>query len=392
LSLDRAFGAFRIVPHPDTFRIMKAFLHYCARATLPVVAAVILASCAVTLPIKDKTTGLVVPDSIAEITTVNIQGIKNWLVIRGRNVHNPILLFLHGGPGSPELPLLRHFNEPLEDEFVLVYWEQPGTCKSYSPDMQDSDLTVDKFVDYTKGVIDYLRARFGKDKVYLVGHSWGSALAILAAKKYPEVVHAVVGVGQVVNPVAGEISSFRLTLRRAREEKNDVAVNELAGLGDPPAYVLAADDNYDGFMIKRKWALFFGLALYGKRSYKDYERYYFDATEYTVFDLLPYIRGRRLTARTLGHDVANINLMAQAPELAVPVYFMMGRYDAISLNADFDEYAQRLKAPKKEVVWFDRSAHLPLFEEAAKFNAEMIRIMKETEGEPAPHEKDTNAE
>jgi pimeloyl-ACP methyl ester carboxylesterase len=358
---------------------MKATHRYYTRIILLAIVALLLASCAVTLPIKDKTTGLVVPDSIAEITTVDIQGIKNWLVIRGRNVHNPILLFLHGGPGSPELPLLRHFNEPLEDEFVLVYWEQPGTCKSYSPDIRESDLTVDKFVDYTKGVIDYLRARFGKDKVYLIGHSWGSALAVLTARKYPEVVYAVIGVGQVVNPVAEEVTSFRLTLTRAREEKNDAAVKELTGLGDPPAYVLANDDSYDGFMIKRKWALYFGLALYGKRSYKDYERYYFEATEYTIFDLISYVRGRVLTARTLGRDMVNIDLNTQAPELTVPAYFMMGRYDAISLNADFDEYIRRLRAPKKEVIWFDQSAHLPLFEESAKFNAEIIRIMKETE-------------
>jgi pimeloyl-ACP methyl ester carboxylesterase len=359
---------------------MRTIYHFSTRTIWLFFAIAALTSCAVTLPIKDKTTGLIVPDSIAEITTVKIQGIQNWLVIRGRNVHNPILLFLHGGPGSPELPLLRHFNEPLEDEFVLVYWEQPGTCKSYSPDIQKSDLTVDKFVDYTKGVIDYLRTRFGQDKVFIMGHSWGSVLAVLTAKRYPEAVYAVIGVGQVVNPVAEEVTSFRLTLRRAREEKNEAAVNELTGLGDPPAYVLANDDSYDGFMIKRKWALYFGLALYGKRSYKDFERYYFDATEYTIFDFLPYIRGRRLTARTLGHDVANINLMTQAPELAVPVYFMMGKYDAISDNTDFDEYVQKLKAPKKEVVWFDRSAHLPLFEEPAKFNAEVVRIMKETLG------------
>jgi pimeloyl-ACP methyl ester carboxylesterase len=359
---------------------MRPIYYFCTRAISLVVVILALASCAVTLPIKDKTTGLVVPDSIAEITTVNIAGIKNWLVIRGRNVHSPILLFLHGGPGSPELPLLRHFNEALEDEFVLVYWEQPGTCKSYSPDLQRSDLTVDKFVDYTKGVIDYLRTRFGQDRVFIMGHSWGSALAFLTARKYPEVLHAVIGVGQVVDIVAGEITSFRLTLYRARKEKNETAISELTGLGDPPAYVMMKDNNYEGFMTKRKWTLYFGLALRGKKDYKGYERHYFDATEYTIFDFPSYIRGRRLTARTLGHDVVNIDLMAQAPEIAVPAYFMMGRYDAISLNADVVEYIRRLAAPKKEVVWFEHSAHFPLFEEPARFNAEIIRIMKQTEG------------
>ena len=363
---------------------MKTFSHSRIRIACLAVIALLLASCAMTLPITDRNTGLTVPDSIAEITTVNIQGIKNWLVIRGKNVHNPVLLFLHGGPGSPELPLLRHFNEALEDDFVLVYWEQPGTCKSYSADIKESDMTVDKFVDYTKGVIDYLRARFGQDRVYLMGHSWGSALAVLTAKKYPEVLHAVIGVGQVVNIVAGEVGSFRLTLSRAKKEKNEEAVKELTGLGDPPSYVLLKGDSYDAFMIKRKWTLYFGLALYGKKSYKDYERYYLNATEYTILDVIPYVRGRVLTARTLGRDVIHIDLTAQAPELAVPVYFLMGRYDAISANAEFDDYVRRLNAPKKEVVWFEHSAHFPIFEEASRFNAEIVRIMKETRGDGLP--------
>lgn len=369
----------RAIAHSGNYEKMETTHNRYVRAACLAILIVMVSSCAVTLPIRDTATGLPVPGSIAEITTVDIQGIKNWLVIRGKDARNPVLLFLHGGPGSPELPLLRHFNEPLEDEFVLVYWEQPGTCKSYSPDIQESDLTVDKFVDYTKGVIDYLRARFGKDRVYLMGHSWGSALAILTARKYPEVLAAVIGVGQVVDIVGGEVASFRLALSRAQEEKNDEAVRELTGLGDPPAYVLVKDNNYDGFMIKRKWTLYFGLALYGKKSYKDYERYYFDATEYTIFDLLDYVRGRRLTARTLGRDVVNVDLTAQALEIKVPAYFMMGRYDAISANADFEEYVERLRAPKKEVVWFERSAHFPIFEEAARFNAEIVRIMKETE-------------
>jgi len=358
---------------------MRSIYFFCTRIISLSILILVVASCALTLPIRDRATGVVVPDSIAEITTIDVAGMKNWLVIRGKNVHNPILLFLHGGPGSPELPLLRRFNEPLEDEFVLVYWEQPGTCKSYSPDIRESDLTVDKFVDYTKEIIDYLRTRFGRDRVYVMGHSWGSALAVLTAERYPEVVNAVIGVGQVVNIVAGEVTSFRLALSRARKEKNETAIKELTGLGDPPAYVLLMDGNYNGFMTKRKWTLYFGLALYGKKSYKHYERYYLDATEYTIFDLPAYIRGRRLTARTLGTDVVNLDLKARAPELAVPVYFMMGRYDAISANASFYEYMRLLKAPKKEVVWFEHSAHFPLFEEPARFNAEIIRIMKETE-------------
>jgi pimeloyl-ACP methyl ester carboxylesterase len=383
-SRHERLGPFSIIPDFGMPQSMRATRRI-GPGLVFILAALVLSSCALTLPIRDKATGRIVPDSIAEIATVNIGGIDNWLVIRGRNVHNPILLFLHGGPGSPELPLLRHFNGALEDSFVVVYWEQPGTCKSYSPDIPESALTVDNFVDYTKGVIDYLRARFERDKVYLVGHSWGSILAILTARKYPEVLAAVVGVGQVVSIVDSEVKSYHQTLDRAREKGDKAAIEELAAMGDPPSYVLLKDTGYDDFMTKRKWTLHFGLALYGQSSYKDYEKYYFEATEYTIFDLPKYIRGRKLTARALAHDLLGIDLMRQADELKVPVYFIMGKYDAISATTLFDDYVRGLKAQKKEVIWFDKSAHFPIFEEPAKFNAEMIRIMKETEaGAPAP--------
>jgi len=358
---------------------MRTIRRIGARTTFFFTIALVLTSCALTLPIRDRATGRIIPDSIAEIATIKIQGIDNWLVIRGRNVHNPILLFLHGGPGSPELPLLRHFNGALEDSFVVVYWEQPGTCKSYAPDIPESALTVEKFVDYTKGVIDYLRVRFDRDKVYLVGHSWGSILAILTAKKYPEVLSAVIGVGQVVSIVDSEIKSYHQTLDRAHEARNETAIEELTAMGDPPSYVLLKDKGYEDFMTKRKWTLHFGLAVYGRSSYKNYEKYYFEATEYTLFDLPSYIRGRKLTARALARDLLNVDLTVQAEELKVPVYFMMGKYDAISATHLFDNYVRNLKAPKKEVIWFDESAHFPIFEEPARFNAEMVRIMKETE-------------
>jgi proline iminopeptidase len=355
-----------------------------ARAALFLVLVLFLSSCALTLPIRDPETGRIVPDSIAETTTIKVRGIDNWLIIRGKSVHNPILLFLHGGPGSPEWPLFHHFNAALEDSFVVVYWEQPGTCKSYSPDIPESALTVDKFVDYTKGVIDYLETRFHRDKVYLLGHSWGSILAILTARKYPEVLAAVIGVGQVVSIVDGEIRSYHEALYRAREAHNRKAVRELTAMGDPPSYVLLKDTGYDDFMTKRKWTLYFGLALYGETSYKGYEKYYFDATEYTIFDLPGYIRGRKLTTRALSRDLLDVDLTKQAEELKVPVYFLMGKYDAISSTKLFDDYVRDLRAPKKEVVWFERSAHFPIFEEPARFNAEVVRIMKETEGAAAP--------
>jgi proline iminopeptidase len=345
-----------------------------------VTLSLLLASCATILPVRDRT-GNIVPDSVAEITTVTVDGVDNWTTVRGRSVHNPVLLILHGGPGSPELPLFRHFNGELEDSFIVAYWEQPGTCKSYSDDLPESAVTIDKLVDYAKGVIDYLRVRFGKDKVYLVGHSWGSILALRIAERYPELLYAVIGVGQVISVVDGEVKSYRQTLERAREHKNERAIRELEAMGDPPSYVRLGGNWYDDFMTKRKWTLYFGLALYGQASYRHFERYYFEAPEYTIFDLPKYVKGRRFTTRALARDLLAVDLTTQAEKIDVPVYFFMGKYDAISSTSLFDDYVKNLKAPKKEVVRFEHSAHFVPFEEPDRFNAEVIRVMRETGGD-----------
>lgn len=151
--------------------------------------------------------GKVIPGSIASLEKVYIGGVKQWILIRGRSVNNPVLLFLHGGPGSAEWPLVRDYNRSLEDHFIHVYWEQRGAGKSYSKNI--GNMHIDQFISDTRELLQYLQKRVNREKVFLIGHSWGSLLGILTAEKYPELFHAYIGVGQFVSAKEQEEISYQ---------------------------------------------------------------------------------------------------------------------------------------------------------------------------------------
>ena len=154
-------------------------------------------------PVTD-TSGKPIPESIAEKTRVPINGAEQGMVIRCANPANPVLLFVHGGPGLPEYFLDATRPTRLEREFTVVWWDQRGAGLSYRAGSSAESMTVEQFVDDTIAVTDYLRERFGQDKNYLLGHSWGSAVGIRAAARAPERYRAYIGMGQITHQIESE--------------------------------------------------------------------------------------------------------------------------------------------------------------------------------------------
>ncbi|MGZ3576182.1 MAG: alpha/beta fold hydrolase [Vulcanimicrobiaceae bacterium] len=174
------------------------------------------------------------PGSIAEIAYRRLGGLDQWVMIRGESVVNPPLILLHGGPGFPEMRLFRHFNTPLEKSFTVVYWEQRGTDKSFDCNTPASPMTIERFIADLDELVDAVRKRFGKDKVAIYGHSWGSALGVLYAARFPEKVAAYVGTGQIDDWPASELLSYVFVLAEAERRKNGKALKELRAIGAPP--------------------------------------------------------------------------------------------------------------------------------------------------------------
>ena len=178
--------------------------------------------------------GSILPDSIAEVRYLRLGGVDQWVMLRGESISNPPLMLLHGGPGMPESGLFRRFTSPLEKHFTLVYWDQRGAGKSFSRSIPRASMTVERFLADLDELVEYVRRRLSKDKLVLYGHSWGSALGVLYAARFPAKVAAYVGSGQIGDAAAAESASYAFGLAEAERRHDRKALRKLKAIGPPP--------------------------------------------------------------------------------------------------------------------------------------------------------------
>lgn len=311
--------------------------------------------------------GAVLPVSIAQTAYLRIGGIEQWVMIRGENVANPILILLHGGPGFPETNLFRYFNSSLERSFTVVYWEQRGTGKSFAPGLAESEMTIERFLRDLDELVDAVRAQLKKQRVVILGHSWGSALGTLYAARHSDKVSAYVGTGQIGDLQASELSSYAFVLAEAERRGNRTALRQLRAIGQPPY-------SSKTIGIQRRWLTRFVGLMRGKTFWQVFHALR-SAPEASILHLPNVFRGAMFSLRTLWAEVSRLNLEVSAPELNMPVFFFIGRHDHQVAAETSVAYFEKLVAPAKQLVWFEDSAHMPPFEEADKFNATMIELV-----------------
>lgn len=306
--------------------------------------------------------------AISEAGFVTLGGIAQWVEVHGADVANPVLVALHGGPGMPEGMLLRHFNGALEQVFTVVYWDQRGAGRTFSASTPPETMTVDRFLRDLDELVDHMRAKLGKDKVVLLGHSWGSALGTLYAARHPEKVAAYVGTGQIGDLAASEAAGYAFVLDEAKRRGNTKAVAELTKLGPPPY-------TEQQMMVERRWLGRFA-GMFGSVSFWTILRITLFSGRGAAFNTPKVFRGMFFSLRTLWGQVSAINLERDVPELKMPVWFLNGRNDHQVSAVVAEQYFNKLVAPSKTLVWFEKSGHFAPFEEPEKFNAAMMEIAK----------------
>jgi pimeloyl-ACP methyl ester carboxylesterase len=312
--------------------------------------------------------GEIVPDSVASLETVNLGGVRQYVLIRGVSRRNPVVLFLHGGPGMPSMYLAHKFQRSLEKDFVVVHWDRRGAGKTYTADTPPDSMSVTQEVSDTLELVNLLRSRFAQSKVYLVGHSYGSYLGMIVVQRHPEVFHAYVGIGQLAYAGARN-SVIQDRWIRAQAERR--------GFG---RLVRSLDEHAP--INREKWLFRFGGELHHSKSFSALLWIGLRAPEYTLRDALNVQRGVSFTHRHLRYDAVVGELSDAVSRVEIPVYFFTGRFDLTDPFENTEEYAAKLDAPRKEIVWFEESAHFPFLEEPEKFTQEMNRVRSETEGCP----------
>lgn len=317
-----------------------------------------------------------VSTGIESLERVKLGGLDQWIYIRGVDQSKPVLLFLHGGPGSPEMPMAtKKFQGELEQEFVIVHWDQRGAGKSYSNSITAADLKFEKYLEDIKQLTEILLKRFHKPRLFLLGHSWGSLIGIEAAFRYPQYYYAYIGVGQIADMPEGERLSYRFAVDTARSRKNEEALRELEEIGSPPF------DNLRAQMTERKWVNKFGGAIYGEPNpIALIGRIYFTFPEYTFLDLVYRIPMGTYTSLTgLSDQMLKAKPIQTISHLKIPLYIMCGRHDYTVPAPLTEKFYHKIKAPRKRLYWFEKSAHSPNFEEPHQFARIMIdQVLKES--------------
>jgi pimeloyl-ACP methyl ester carboxylesterase len=319
-------------------------------------------------PITDAS-GKPIEGSISSIETIRLGGVDQYLIFRGQDATKPVMLFLHGGPGSPQIAFMKHFNTDMEKDFVMVYWEQRGSGKSFSKDIPTESMTLEQFIADTRELSEYLAERFNQKQIYIMGHSWGSLLGIMTAYKHPELFRAYFGIGQVADQFRGEKVGFEWAKEQALNHNDKKAIKALANLNFPDS--LARSKEWIDYMTKQRMY----VNKYGGGTTRDFRGMWplismvLKAKEYTMSDKLNYMRGSLFSLKNMWNEVIHTNLFNEIDSMQVPVYIFHGKYDYTTPYCVSKDFYDQLKAPEKVFYSFENSAHSPVMEEVEKFNA-----------------------
>ncbi len=324
------------------------------------------------------------PNSVAELSTVRVQGRDLGVMVRGTDRSNPVLLFLAGGPGGSELGAMRRHLPALEEYFTVVTWDQRGTGRSYGELDPVDTLTLDAAVADTIAVTDIMRDRFQQDRIYLVGQSWGSTLGVLAVQRAPERYAAFVGVGQMVSQRATDSIFYDDTLGWAEASGRDDLAATLREIGPPPY----ADPRHYETLLSHEGEIYpYDHASNSEGAGQMSENLL--VPEYSLTEQVRLFSGTLDTFAALYPQLQDIDFRQTATALEVPVFFVQGAHEARGRAELFADWYPRINAPVKDQVVLQTSGHRPLFEQPDAFvtylsDVVLARTVTAAETSPGP--------
>ena len=314
--------------------------------------------------------GKPLPGSVSEKIHIEINGTRQGMFIKSKDSAHPVLLYLHGG--MPDYFFTQDHPTGLDDSFTVVWWEQRGSGMSYSDDVSPATMTVEQLISDTIAVTQYLRTRFGKQRIYLMGHSGGTFLGIQVAARHPELYEAYVGVAQMTYQLESERLAYLYMLEQFRERGDAPMVKRLEAApvtlsgGTPAGYVAIRDRAMHTLGIgtmHEMHSLVTGLLIPS-----------FLFREYTLSEKVTLWRAKsRSGISVVWDEMVATDLRQSVTKVGTPIYFVHGRHDYTVSYALAKEYLDRIEAPVKGFYTFESSAHSPLFEEPALMN----RVMRE---------------
>lgn len=323
------------------------------------------------------------PNGISSLEEITLGGLNQWIFIRGTDQNNPVLLFLHGGPGEPALGMSssRTLDAELINHFTVVHWDQRSAGKSYHPDIPVASMSFDRLVEDCNELIDHLRARFGIEKVFLVGHSGGTPIGLKVAHRYPEKIHAYVGVSQIVNDYEQQRLSYEFVVAEAEKSGDVRTQNAVEAIGPPPY------ETPDKIFKKAEYVVRYGGFIHTDlvKNMGMVGLGYLTSPEYSLMEgwQTANRQGLNFTTGARWGEITDFDFSQEIASIQVPLYFFVGKYDMIVPTAHIEDFYNRLNAEQgKHLIVFENSAHMLPVEEKAKYQDMLINVvLKESQAQ-----------
>lgn len=298
--------------------------------------------------------------------TIIIGGIKQNILTLYTNINNPILLILHGGPGSPDRPLVCEYNSELANNFTVVCWDQRCSGLSYTRESKLIPLTTELVLSDLKELVEYLLKKFDKEKLFLSGHSWGAYLGLWFASKYPEYLHYYIGTGQGISSRLDEIEKYNFVLSEAIRTNDRKYVNRLLEYGKPIDGIYPNNNEeanaYVGNLIHKYGGYIHHNNDFGMNKYISlYPKYY-------GLNMFKVIGGINYSVKHLTPKMKENDILPNIIEIKTPIKLIFGERDYICPVSIAEEWYKNLTAPKKDFVIIKNAAHMVNFEQSQKWN------------------------
>ncbi|WP_042351589.1 alpha/beta fold hydrolase [Bacillus massiliigorillae] len=301
---------------------------------------------------------------------IPINGIKQFLFHLGTSHDNPVLLFLHGGPGSVTSLFTRAFQEKWEEIYTVVHWDQRGAGKTLTENPNDLP-TIDLALQDLFEVIQYLKKKYNKQKIVLLGHSWGSVLGSEFIRKHPNEIAYYIGVGQVVNMLENEQVGYQKVKELIEEAGDKKSLKKLEILGEYPGEKIVFNKEFlkkcdEIRKLQGKYKL--GIKI-------DFRIWLtvFQSPIFKFSDIIAFMKIFK-TNSNLHRFLGDFNLRNESPVYEVPMYYILGKEDWQVPYVIAEEYFEEINAPHKKMYVIPNAGHMTMMEEPDLFFAALSDI------------------
>jgi pimeloyl-ACP methyl ester carboxylesterase len=301
------------------------------------------------------------------VEKIRLGGVEQSILIQTEDVTKPVLLFVHGGPCMPVPGVVSRGQDyavsiatkELVKHFIVVFWDQRGAGKSYQKTTPLESFRVEQYISDCHDLIDTLRSRFNQNKVYLAAHSWGTIIGLSIASRYPEKLHAYIGISQIINWTENDLLCYKWLKKQAETANDEGTLSKLTELGRPPYLKLKQWTDFRRPLIKYNSMIYKSEAVKHPGMLGAF-KLFFNSSEYSLKDIFhTFYSSYNLTyTQELIEDFAKVNFKT-VKRIDAPLAFLHGSKDVHVDGKPVEQYYDELDAPLgKEMVWYEKSGHM----------------------------------